>query len=778
MAPGHGSQSLPTLKAITYRLTTTPTEQLPLVASQISGSIWNCRDLLSASGDSVGSKNEAALLVHRFKSRIGNLLQDRTSEGRWAGIVLCKATLEAGGVEVLRKSSAWARSLIAILKKTDPASTRCLAVAALVRIFTLTWENSNLVREITTPVLPGFVNACLANVCKPRCTSREMQFVLEAFATLLPKHPTIFRAKELEIRQVAIGVVSGGTGYVAVQRNASQQHKDGALQLLALLHHCAPKQGGSTAWDGFFQAAIVAAHDTCERLFRSVTEDWTSTAGIEKGADTSILSSTEPRRDNGDRVSLPPWEGVLAGRDRLISLLGVLKSHLQSPTTATVSVRFGSLIDLLSRVLSFTVASVMDSSKANPQVSKDEREALLAVLPDIHISALLLISTLLGDFGNTSTAFIQSFTELLIEVYRAERFDENVRTAAYQCLQQTLLLCGPSMSKETVVELVPLMRGCCNDLLPTIAADTNLNGTSGEIKPASKELPLDDASKSRPRVLSHSSEIIASASSLLPALIAHLNSAYVPRKLRTQIERTAILTCNKEALLACVMNPARKDVGGTVQTSLLPLLAREFPHVPEVEALLRPRMPPVVVQGSGDDAEDADDDDDDIDEIDVTNGSTYLGLDGLDTADEDVAPSNGTAEHHSTEIEENELYNTTPPPRPASKRSAEPDPMPAAAAKRLRASPIEESASLVSQPASLPAATAMTDVPATVVADVNGGAEQTTIVCPTDALTDLAPSASRAAQSTMVDTDGDDGSDFEMPPLTMEQSDDEGDEDI
>ncbi len=105
MAVTSSSNASATLRAITYRITTAAPEQLPLLATQVSGLIWNCREILSASADSLGSKSETTALIHRFRTKITSLLQDRTIEGRWAAVVLTKAAIEAGGVEFLGAQS-------------------------------------------------------------------------------------------------------------------------------------------------------------------------------------------------------------------------------------------------------------------------------------------------------------------------------------------------------------------------------------------------------------------------------------------------------------------------------------------------------------------------------------------------------------------------------------------------------------------------------------------------------------------------------------------------
>ena len=83
------------LRAITYRLSSTPTTQLPQQVPAIAASLANCKSLLSSTQAS-GSKtsSEASVAIHKFRTLLSTLLQDRTIQGRWTAIVLVKATVE------------------------------------------------------------------------------------------------------------------------------------------------------------------------------------------------------------------------------------------------------------------------------------------------------------------------------------------------------------------------------------------------------------------------------------------------------------------------------------------------------------------------------------------------------------------------------------------------------------------------------------------------------------------------------------------------------------
>lgn len=116
-----------TLRAITHRLTTTPVEQLPSKASLLATSLNDCAALLSApqAQKSGKSDNETAVQIHKLKTRLASLLQDRSIEGRWTAVVLVKAAVEAGQWEILRGYEPIVRSLIGILAVRMNLQFRC-----------------------------------------------------------------------------------------------------------------------------------------------------------------------------------------------------------------------------------------------------------------------------------------------------------------------------------------------------------------------------------------------------------------------------------------------------------------------------------------------------------------------------------------------------------------------------------------------------------------------------------------------------------------------------
>jgi pre-rRNA-processing protein RIX1 len=764
------------LKQLTFRISSTPVSQLPRVAAQVSASLWACRELLSSTAPSTKQNSDEGVTVHRFKTQLNTLLQDRTVEGRWSAVVLVKATVEAGGLEVLGKTSSWVKTLLTFLKKPDPSTTRSLAVITLVRIFMLTWDHANLVREITTPALPTFIATCLANIDNKRCSASELQTILEALITLLPRHPTTFRSAEKNIRDVLNRIISS-TARSPASHHYLESHIQTSQKLLVLLHNCAPKQGAATKWDDTLKSTVNATHATCDRIFRSVVEDWRSVAGIQPSAPAHQLIAGEVEAESHDAVGLSGWKGIYEGGDRLVALIGLLQAHINNTTALSATVRIGLITDLTTRLLSVTVpaAGRQEFVKPNNQVSRDERESLYSVLPKIHAATLQLIGSLLNRFGAALMSILPSLTEQLTWVFKAERADEQFRTVAYSTLRQILEFAGHTFGKDEIADVTPFIAACCFDMLPEDDR-TRLPTSQNGVQQSGSQVASQN-SKPATAPATNLTAVQVAASALLPVFLSNLDTKCVPRKLRASIDRTAILTKHKEALVASVMNPPINPSGTGAQASLLPFLAKLFPGDAKVEALIRPRMP-ILWTGRRSGAEEEEDDEDEEEDQDIEmNGTDEMPqTDLLDALDEQLGNNKPTSAPVDEPTEESTEITTTT----TSKRAAPSAPSPITPAKRLRASPVAESLMQTPAPQNLPGpdpVTAKTPVPTTVVTRSASKAKQQAVTLP--AKQKAAPAAAAtpaAAKPAAAAVDEDDGSDFEMPPLTMEGSDDEEEE--
>ncbi|KAL1885251.1 hypothetical protein Plec18167_001908 [Paecilomyces lecythidis] len=603
--------SLTTLRAVTHRLTTTPVNQLPQIAAFLATALGDCADVLSApqSQNNARSESDASLQVHKLKTRLTGLLQDRTIEGRWTAVILVKATIEAGRWEILRGCEPWVRGLLSILGKPDPTSTRKLCIITLTRIFHLTYQYQTLVREITTPSLPGFITACLnavsvkptsepTRVLKPNPTLLET--VLHALTDLIARHPTVLRPFSAQIHSL-LTVVIGTT-----DQSFSEGVTRLAHRLFISLHNCAPKNTHGEEWKAALRLTISSAHRAADHTFRAVVEQWES-------ADSSLRQVARPHDYSlqagdyeSDSLGLPGWQGLHAGADRLTNLLRLLSGFVSTRTAATVNIPLGSLLDLTSRLASVTVPPEgNDASEStvqlNPQIGRDERESLWSELPRIHVACLELFMTVAECLETGVVPVAHNILEQSLWIFETERFNKDVRTALYALLCHLLPLIGRSMTKQHISALTPLIKGSCHDLLPLDVDLKSAQNQQSEQKGKSKSkqgtlnadafLTTDVKKAQQLRDLASIRGLHTTASRLMAVLLVCLPAEHVAPALRAEIDRTIILTQNKKAMIASVLNPVPVVKGRRANPSIMPFLAREYGAELEVEGLLRPRMP-------------------------------------------------------------------------------------------------------------------------------------------------------------------------------------------
>ncbi|EDN05406.1 predicted protein [Histoplasma mississippiense (nom. inval.)] len=446
------------IRAATHRLLTTPVKELPSIATYVATAVADCGSILSVpqSQKKASRESDNALLVQKLKTRITNLLGDQSVEGRWTGVILVKAMIEAGQWEILRGCEAWVRGLLGILG---------LSLITLTRIFRLTYPYQTLVREITTPSLPTFITSCLNLVSVKPIDGQARQLkrinplldtVLRVFLELLPHHPTIFRPFSSQIHGLILPLIAP----FGVSGSLSRSGIRLAQRLFITLHQCAPKNTGGEEWLKACRSTISSVHQTSDHLFRGVVEQWES-------VDTTFRRPSRPK--NYDH---PVGDGH--------------PDALGSPTWQ-VAIPLGSILDLSSRLVSVTSPSSEDASQCvtdlNPEVGREERESLWAELPRLHIAVLDLLRTIVERLGLGSISIAQSCLEQTLWIFEAEYSNIHIRIAVYKVLNTLLPIIGPSIIKPGVTPLASIVRSACQDLLPSSmsnAVDDNqhLNGKS------------------------------------------------------------------------------------------------------------------------------------------------------------------------------------------------------------------------------------------------------------------------------------------------------------
>ncbi|KAF2819201.1 hypothetical protein CC86DRAFT_375351 [Ophiobolus disseminans] len=603
------TSELATLRALTFRISSTATSQLPQHVPAIAASLANCRTLLS-SPQAAASKtsSETTVAIHKYRTLLSTLLQDRTIQGRWAATVLIKATIEIGGWETLQKSLPWVRGLLGILTKPDPPSSKKLCIITLTRIFILTREYPTLIREITTPSLPAFIQSCL-QIVNSRPPTSLLQAILESFNELLPRHPTIFRTylKQLNPLLTALIAPTPSNKLGEEQKSSSRYElNSGVVQVAQQLYVqtpcCAPKGASSEEWEKSLKAIVNNTHRVADKVFRAVLEDWRPAT---REATTNGHTLDDEVQDlEFDTMALPAWSGIFAGSERLVHLLRLIQQYLANPTPSPVGLNISAVMDIVTRVLSLTAPgsgakAYQNATRFNNQVSKEERENLWLVLPDLHVAAIEIL-LVLTDRSQSSTMPLDALIiDQLVWVFASEQDSAQLRTAAYHAVSMVLQRSGVGLSKSSVDSLVPLMRACCEDLFPTDPATVTAKPTPGQSK-ANGTTPTQttgnadtflNSSKIAETIGSKFLGLTEAAQALLPVLLANVQAQYLSDALRSRLDRTATLTQNKPAMLASVLNPPPSKRFGKPAASILPLMARSFPASADIEGLLRPRMP-------------------------------------------------------------------------------------------------------------------------------------------------------------------------------------------
>ena len=457
---------------------------------------------------------------------------------------------------------------------------------------------------------------------------------------------------------------------------------ESARHLLVLLHVTGPKNSAADEWAKSLDSVIIVLQRTANKVFRSLIEDCTFPIGSHDIANTNPMEDVVSDRSPMP-LALPPWMGIHAGIERLNGLLHLLQAFLATTTTAAVKLPVGNILNLVDRILSISPPGNGKNPRVRPEVGRDEREGLWVGLPGLQISALGVCSLMISRMGHSSAAIACTVLEQLLWTFESQYANDSLRMAAYALTSQILSMSGLTLPKNYAISLSRCIRMCCEDLLPS--TEFQLQGeqasfpqttkaANGLTLPANPDSYLKAANNSvDPSVTS--AKVLQAARELLMLALTNLPNDFLPFSLRCQIDRTAILTNNKEVMLASVMNPIPKRRGQKQTSSILPLLARAHSEALPVEALLRPQMPPIQYRQSDASVLESDEEGDMYMENHLqTNKSNEFfrglaGTNGNATVEENIAsgPRNvqteatpGAAEEMSPEVEATSASKSTP----------------------------------------------------------------------------------------------------------------------
>ena len=378
--------------------------------------------------------------------------------------------------------------------------------------------------------------------------------------------------------------------------SASQSACRQARRIFVLLHVCTPKNGGGDVWAKAIHDVLESLHQTADLVFRALIEDWTPKSGRRQVClvDQESLGNEVADRDI-KLLGLPDWTGIHAGLERLNGLLEILRTFLSTATSTVVKIPIGDILNTIHRVFSALALGNERSGRTRPEIGRDEREALVVGLPILHVSAIKVLSAMIARFGTSCVSVITPMLSIILWIFAHEQAYQGCRQACYALVAQILPLIGRNTPRHHMDGLSRLFQSSCDDLLPP--KDHRAAVGDSRNQPANN-YPSPDISDSYLKTAIDSAvsptvtpELQGAATTLLTRALTDLPNDYLQIHLRAQIDRTAILIGNKEIMLASTMNLATKQQRDSPQSSILPLLAREYLQATEVEALVHPQFP-------------------------------------------------------------------------------------------------------------------------------------------------------------------------------------------
>ena len=605
MAPQPIDYDVISVRAVTQRISSTPSWQLHRVAPVLARTI--CENGLLTASPNTRSRSDVSVMLHRLKTQISTLLQDTSPQARWTAVILANAIIMSGGLEALQGADAWVRSLLSILAKHNPPITRKLCILTLANIFLLTQGHPSLVREMTTPNLSAFITATLKTLSSNEHAHLSLVAV-QSLSQLLPNHPSSFRPFMSQIRVCILPLIA-----MTPSNRNREQSKDqfyvleelanSSRRLYVLLSTCASKKLENEEWVRSLNLVIRAIHTTVDLVFRALIEDRDMALHeVQKAvqAPAEMLRSALE-----DQLGLPGWTGVEAGIERLKGLLQVLKAFVTTTAHFPVTVPLSVILRVVRRILSILSPTNLGLSSdcINAEIGRDEREALLNGLPEIHATAVGVLSCLTKCLGLGGTSLYATMLQQCLWVLNVHIANVGVRAEVYSFLKPVLLLYGLSLPlhfKEGLSDCISL---ACEDILPSKTLSNDKPNTSHkmELNGKSRGSGHGDLRGQHSRGDPIVRKARENAAELLQTALRNVPDDYLANALRAQMDRTAILMQQEGALLASVLNPSDVVPGGPGSKTVMPFVARAFPESIGTEALRNPRMP--VIENKSNDVE-------------------------------------------------------------------------------------------------------------------------------------------------------------------------------
>ncbi len=352
-------------------------------------------------------------------------------------------------------------------QKPSPPTIKTACIITLSRILLLSRSNPKLARELLSSHVPAFITACLNTVKSgsngrfPDVFNTQLECILCSFYELLRELPSQFKPFAARIHAALLPLVAptspssslaaaAAAAADAANSNGSVPSETAAIcppqrichkarQLLVRLHFCAPKGTMSGEWAACFRAVAQEFHATADAVFRCViVRERSATHGARRPkemAGSGRGSGSGGGGDGASKLDLPAWAGIFAGVERLTGLLRLLACFFSEPTACAIAAPVGAAAEALARVLALAAAAAAASTSAgqlvvetltgapaelHPEIARDERDALWAALPGLHVAALEALSALLDRLGKCFVSLAQGFLLLVVGVFECE----------------------------------------------------------------------------------------------------------------------------------------------------------------------------------------------------------------------------------------------------------------------------------------------------------------------------------------------------------------------
>lgn len=516
-------------------------------------------------------------------------------------------------------------------QRGDPPSSKELATVTLTRIYVAIQPYQTLVREISTQTIPSFATACIQLLkVNSGVPASVRETICEAFTTLIPLHPATFRPCSSQARTaVRPYLAPTQSDDTCVSKSLSQA----ARKLTIALHFVAAKSSGSDEWLKLLDGVLRDLHQTTDQVFRAIDESWQATSGYSR---SNVPLDGEPH--GGDATApeqLPAWTGITAGSQRLAGLFAYLEETLRCATKSAVTIPLGAYMDAICRIcvivrLSPKTQTWDQAVDTVAGIGRDEKDELWSIIPNLHIAAIKLLLTLLQRLDKDMVPLVPESLDHLVRIFKSGASLHQVRATSYQVLDEILAIAGTTMSKTTVDTFDPIMISTCSDLQQDIgflkpkpvekADSSGKSSKKNGVTNADLFLQNPQSSASSESAIHLDPVHKAAAVSLTASLLSNVPQTHLKLATRGLLDRTAILTGDREAMLASVLNPF-KDRRGHVLPSILPYMCRRFPDDRGLE-ILRSNLRTSSINGSADmfasidyvaeEEHDVDDDDDEM----------------------------------------------------------------------------------------------------------------------------------------------------------------------